>query len=56
MPPSTHILRGIRILRFDAANGIVAVRYRVAGNVWRLHYLPYDEFKALIGDDIAYPI
>ena len=50
------VLPGIRILRFDKTNGIVAVRYRVAANVWRLHHLPYDEFKALIDDDIAYPL
>lgn len=43
-------------MRFDAASGTVAVRYHVAANIWRLHYLPYDEFKVLFDDDVAFPI
>jgi hypothetical protein len=50
------MLPGIRILRFDTERGVVAIRYKVSANVWCLHFLPYDEFRVLMDDDVAFPV
>lgn len=50
------MLPGIRILRIDMVSATIVVSYRIEDNVWRLHHLPYAEFRALVDDDIAFPV
>ena len=50
------MLPGIRILRVDTVKATIVISYHVGDNVWRLQHLPYDEFRVLMDDDMAFPL